>query len=441
MKTKIIARRFIYFSVVIMTVVVVPALSFAHGIAGKRFFPTTFAVDDPFISDEFSILINHIKQPGDEPNKATELNIDLSKRIFPNFGLEFHEAYLHLGSDGDGSTNGWENLGVGAKWQFLTNDEHELIMSIGTDIDVGGTGAHQLSESYSHITPGLFFGKGLGDLPDSLNFFRPFAITGVIGTSFPTRRKNVILNDDGSTDTERNPTTFNWGFTVQYSLMYLQSFVKDIGLGSPFNRMILVTEFPMQTNLSGDGKGQTTGTVNPGIVWAGKFMELGIAAQIPINSRSGKNVGVLGLIHLFIDDLFPHSIGGADFPLKIMQTAKSQTTFALLLLSLLLVLPGVSQGHAFPDHSDPKVGSTVSGSPAIVRIWFDSDLEPAFSKIMVHSANNEMVDKRDSRVDPSDPKLLEVSVPRLPPGTYRVFWDVVARDGHRTSGDFTFTVK
>ena len=311
--TEFRAKLFLYFAVVITAIVAIPALSLAHGFAGKRFFPTTFAVDDPFISDEFSVLINRIKQPGDEPNRATEINIDWSKRIIPDFGLEFHEAYLHLGSNGDGSANGWENLGVGAKWHFLTNEEHELIMSIGTDIDVGGTGAHQLSGSFSHITPGLFFGKGLGDLSDSVNFIRPFAITGVVGTSFPTRSKNVILNTDGSTDTERNPTTFNWGFTVQYSLIYLQSFVKDIGLGAPFNRMIMVTEFPMQTNLSRDGKGLTTGTVNPGVVWAGKFMEFGIAAQIPINSQSGKSVGVLGLIHFFVDDIFPKGIGGPIF--------------------------------------------------------------------------------------------------------------------------------
>ncbi|MBF0559019.1 MAG: hypothetical protein HQL08_09585 [Nitrospirae bacterium] len=313
MKTEVRIKRFVCFAAVMITIAAIPSLSFAHGIAGKRFFPTTFAVDDPFISDEFSIMINHIKQPGDEPNKATEINIDYSKRILPNLGLEFHEAFLHLGSSEDGSSNGWENLGVGAKWQFLTDDEHELIMSLGTDIDVGGTGAHRLSESYSHINPGLFFGKGLGDLPESLNFLRPFAITGAIGPSFPTRSKNIILNSDGTTDAERNPVTFNWGFTVQYSLMYLQSFVNDIGLGAPFNRMIIVTEFPMQTNLGRDGKGQTTGTVNPGLVWAGKFMELGIAAQIPINTQSGKNVGVLGLIHFFIDDLFPKCIGGPIF--------------------------------------------------------------------------------------------------------------------------------
>lgn len=105
------------------------------------------------------------------------------------------------------------------------------------------------------------------------------------------------------------------------------------------------------------------------------------------------------------------------------------------------ILTGAAYGHAFPDHSDPKVGSTVAGPPEKVRIWFDGDLEPAFCTIMVHNAGDSMVDKKDGRVNPSDPRLLEVSVPRLPAGTYRVFWNIVARDGHRTQGDFSFTVK
>jgi len=115
---------------------------------------------------------------------------------------------------------------------------------------------------------------------------------------------------------------------------------------------------------------------------------------------------------------------------------------ALLFLAFLCVLPELSLGHAYLDHADPRVGSTVPVSPSLVRIWFDSDLEPLFSTIMVHTANgNTMVDKGDGRVDPSDPTLLEVSVPALPPGSYIVIWSVVARDGHRTSGNFTFTVK
>jgi hypothetical protein len=301
----VIAATYVLFS---------PAPSWAHGFAGQRFFPTTFQVDDPFISDEFSILISRVKLPDDEPNKLTEIDIDYSKRIIPNFGLEFHEGHIHLGSNGDGSANGWDNLGIGAKWQFLTDAPHELILSVGTDFDIGGTGAHKISESFTTISPALFFGKGFGDLPESVNLLRPFAITGAIGPSFPTRSKNVSVNPDtGEVDIERNPTTLTWAFSVQYSLLYLQSFVKDIGLGEPFKRMILVTEFPMETCLNADCKGQTTGTINPGIVWCGKYMEFGIAAQIPVNSRSGHTVGVLGLLHLYIDDLFPNSIGRPIF--------------------------------------------------------------------------------------------------------------------------------
>ncbi len=291
--------------------VLAPVSAWAHGFAGQRFFPTTFQVDDPFISDEFSVLINRAKGPD---TKTTEIDIDYSKRIVPKFGLEFHEAYLHQRADDGSSANGWDNLGVGAKWQFLTNEPHELIMSLGTDIDIGGTGAHRVADSFSTISPAIFFGKGFGDLPESLNFLRPFAITGAVGPNFPTRSKNVTINPDtGEADIERNPLTLTWAFSVQYSLMYLQSFVRDIGLGDPFKRMILVTEFPMETCMSADCKGKVTGTVNPGIVWAGKLMELGIAAQIPINSRSGRSVGVLGLFHLYIDDLFPRSIGRPIF--------------------------------------------------------------------------------------------------------------------------------
>ncbi|MGC2062043.1 MAG: hypothetical protein WA610_03630 [Thermodesulfovibrionales bacterium] len=295
----------------LLLILLLPASSWAHGFAGKRFFPTTFQVDDPFISDEFSILIGRAKGPD---AKTTEIGIDYSKRILPNFGFEFHESYLHLRASDGSTANGWDNLGVGAKWQFLTNEPHELILSVGSDFDIGRTGAHQIAESFTTISPALFFGKGFGDLPESMKFLRPFAITGVIGAGFPTRSKNVTVNaDTGDLDIERNPTTLNWAFSLQYSLIYLQSFVKDIGLGDPFKRMILVTEFPMSTCMSADCKGQITGTVNPGIVWAGKFTEFGIAAQIPINSRSGSSVGVLGLFHLYVDDLFPKGIGGPIF--------------------------------------------------------------------------------------------------------------------------------
>jgi len=121
--------------------------------------------------------------------------------------------------------------------------------------------------------------------------------------------------------------------------------------------------------------------------------------------------------------------------LKLIKTA------LVPILLFWLALPVVAHGHAFPAHLDPRVGATVSGSPSVVRIWFDGDIEPIFSTISVQDASGKRVDKGNGHVDPPDSTLLEVSVPPLPPGTYRVIWSVVARDGHRTMGDYTFVVK
>ena len=112
------------------------------------------------------------------------------------------------------------------------------------------------------------------------------------------------------------------------------------------------------------------------------------------------------------------------------------------LLVLAVVAPAVSaDAHAFPDHSDPRVGATVDRSPPLVRIWFDGEIEPTFSTARVEADDRRRVDQGDARVNPRDGRLLEVAVPPLTPGRYRVYWSVIARDGHRTEGDFRFRVK
>lgn len=111
-------------------------------------------------------------------------------------------------------------------------------------------------------------------------------------------------------------------------------------------------------------------------------------------------------------------------------------------LVLGLFLMAVSAwGHSFPDHSEPRVGWAVDTSPAQVRIWFDVPIEPIFSTIKVVDANGQQVDKQDGRVNPSDRTLLEVNLPTLPPGRYRVFWNVISIDTHRTEGDYPFTIR
>jgi copper resistance protein C len=103
-----------------------------------------------------------------------------------------------------------------------------------------------------------------------------------------------------------------------------------------------------------------------------------------------------------------------------------------------LILVRVAHAHAFLDHADPKVGSTIHESPSLVTVWMTEGLEPAFSKLQVFDAKGAEVDSKDTKVNGC---TMTVSLPKLAPGKYRVSWQVVAVDTHRTSGTFEFTIQ
>ena len=85
--------------------------------------------------------------------------------------------------------------------------------------------------------------------------------------------------------------------------------MRDVGLPAPLNRLIPLVEVALQTPIDGPRARYTTGTVNPGVIWFGRYFQLGVEAVIPMNTASGRNIGVLGQIHFFLDDLFPRTLG------------------------------------------------------------------------------------------------------------------------------------
>jgi hypothetical protein len=306
---------FIWISFALVTLVLAPDL-WCHGIAGKRFFPTTLAIEDPAVSDEFSTLFRRIKEPAEreEPSTLeTELSGEYSKRVTPNLALSIGSEFRRLKPAGGETQKGFGNLEVGAKYEFFNNAVHETILSFGVEAELGGTGSKKAgAESFSTISPALFFGKGLGDLPEGMKYLKPLAITGLAGLNFPSRSKDVTLHDE-EIEIERHPITFSWGGTIQYNLQYLQSYVKDVGLPLPLSRMIAIVEVPLETCLNRGCGGEITGSVNPGLIWFGRSVQIGMEAVIPINSRSGKKAGVVGLVHFFVDDIFPKSLGRPIF--------------------------------------------------------------------------------------------------------------------------------
>ena len=286
---------------------------YAHGFAGKRFFPATLATEDPFVADELSLpTVSYRRMPAEGDGSATretDFAIDVSKRITENFGVGFGATWKQLRPAEGDSQHGLDNLAASFKYKFYQSNEHETILSAGVDWDIGNTGAARVgAESFSTITPSLFFGKGFGDLPDEVKFLRPIAITGLIGIGIPSRSSTTTIKEDGDADVERHPHTLAWGFALQYSIPYLNANVQGTGWSEPFNQLIPVVEFALTTALDRGATG-TTGTVNPGLIWAGRYIQLSAEAVIPVNRRSGSQVGWIAQLHFFLDDLFPTTIG------------------------------------------------------------------------------------------------------------------------------------
>jgi hypothetical protein len=148
--------------------------------------------------------------------------------------------------------------------------------------------------------PTFNFGKGFGDIPPALAYLRPFAVTGNLGIDFPTKTESAGTP---------NPNNFNYGFAVEYSLPYLQCCVKDIGLRAPFNQLIPLVEVAFTTPINRVPASQTVGTIQPGIIWSGTYFQIGAEAILPVNKLSGHGFGAVIQFHVYLDDLFPRSIG------------------------------------------------------------------------------------------------------------------------------------
>jgi hypothetical protein len=280
--------------------ILTPRAALAHGFEGDRFFPPTIATDDPFAVDELSVPTIQIFRnppggPGGLTTRETDFGGEFDKELLPGWDLEFSDVFTGLQAEGSQTTDGWQNFDLGSKLELIQNPDHEFIFSIGADWSIGGTGGKSIGvDSFSTFTPTVFFGKGFGDLPDTVPMLKPLAITGEIGETIPTEAAD--------------PNALQWGLALEYSLLYLEQNVKDTGLADPFRNMIPLVEFVMN-NPENRGGGAATGTVNPGVLWETRFFQFGAEAVIPINSHTGPNVGFLFNINIFFDDMWPKVFG------------------------------------------------------------------------------------------------------------------------------------
>lgn len=298
--------------------------SMAHEIVGNRFFPATLGIDDPGVNDELSLpTVDSFKTGDVPPVRQRDISGEFSKRITEDFAISFGSTYTFLGpiDPAAAGANGFQNLETTFKYRVFKDPVHEFVLSVGLSIEWGGTGAENVgADPFNTYTPTIYFGKGLGDLPDTLSWLRPVAITGQVGYAIPGRHSTTTFgmdpdSGDLTVDTEFHPRVLNWGGTIQYSMPYLKSAVIDLGLPEFIDHLIPLVEANLQTPVANTltSGTTTTGTINPGVIWVGSRFQVSAEALIPINRQSGTNVGFVAQLHLYLDDIDPRGIGKPIF--------------------------------------------------------------------------------------------------------------------------------
>jgi methionine-rich copper-binding protein CopC len=96
--------------------------------------------------------------------------------------------------------------------------------------------------------------------------------------------------------------------------------------------------------------------------------------------------------------------------------------------------------HASLVDSFPAKGQTLAGSPAEIHLTFNEHVEPRYCRIKLVSDDGKYFDADRPAADKSNPNAIVAAIPVLKPGTYSARWTAVGGDGHKTHGDFKFTV-
>ena len=283
----------------------------AHTIVGDRVFPATLTIDDPGVNDELALpsftYMTAANPDGSPGSISYSLGWEYAKTITADLGFAIGSGGYSWQKRPD--AQGWANIETQLKYVFTQNPEHEFIFAGAVNFEWGITGSPQSasmpSTPYDSVTGKLYICKGFGDV--SVDWLRPFALTGEFDYSIPT----ATANSDGSL----NPRTITYGATLQYSLLYMNSQVQEVP--DLFKRLIPAFEAVFTTPVSnipmpdpsGFSPNATTGVVGPSLYYIGQYFEIGVMAQIPINSASGKNVGVAAVVDFFLDDIAPTTLG------------------------------------------------------------------------------------------------------------------------------------
>ncbi|MXS20545.1 copper homeostasis periplasmic binding protein CopC [Pseudomonas oryzihabitans] len=108
-----------------------------------------------------------------------------------------------------------------------------------------------------------------------------------------------------------------------------------------------------------------------------------------------------------------------------------------------LLLPGLALAHGHLKSAEPAPDST-SPAPKQLSLSFSEGIEAALSQVQLQRLDGQAgtAITTGKVISGRDERTLDVPLEApLEPGRYQVKWRVLAKDGHKTQGDYRFTVQ
>ncbi len=204
---------------------------------------------------------------------------------------------------------------------------------------------------------------------------------------------------------------------------------------APFDRMFPLVEVSFSTAMNRGLGGQTIGTIQPGIIWAGPVFPIGAEAIIPGSRLTGHGYGGVVQFHFYLDDLFPRSSAGRS---QVVSDAPGSSGRARL-PARSQSAPRRRRGACLSRPCESRRWAAGVGPAPGVRLFF-SDRTSNRARFRGVTATNRSgtsgVDLGNAQIPQGSPAELPVGLKPLAPGTYMVTWHVVSVDTHPTEGSF-----
>lgn len=121
--------------------------------------------------------------------------------------------------------------------------------------------------------------------------------------------------------------------------------------------------------------------------------------------------------------------------MKAFQQILSACAFSVAVLAA-----PAATAHATLQASNPTAGAVLKVAPAEIMLTFNEKIEQAFSTVTLTNSKGKIVKTEKGKVDPVNKSIFRVQTKGLSTGTYTVKWAVAGHDGHRRTGNFSFSV-